>query len=140
MKHWDQRSRLNIAILVDVDGTLAGPYRAGQRALRPSAHDALKMSAQHAPTFLWSIAGAENGLRLIQEYPEIKPYVTGSFGKEEFPLHLVEKSFAIDDEGIDDAVERCRHVVLIESYDGGEDSDCLMEAVKAIVNAIREQV
>ena len=139
MKRWDQRSRLTFAILVDVDGTLVGPYRGGQRELRASAYEALKLLAQEAPVFLWSMAGGENGLRLIQEYPEIKSYVRGSFGKEEFPLHLIESPFAIDDDGVDDAVMRCCHVVLNESYEGGEDSGCLLEAARIVVKALQQE-
>lgn len=140
MKRWDQRSWLKVAILVDVDGTLVGPYRNGRRELRASACEALKLLAQQAPVFLWSIAGRDNGVRLIEEYPEIAPSVTGSFSKEEFPLHLIESPFAIDDDGVDDAVIRCHHVILNEPYEGGEDSGCLMEAAQTILSAIRGKI
>ena len=126
-------------MLVDVDGTLVGPYRNGRRELRASACKALKLLAQQAPVFLWSIAGHDNGSRLVQEYPELKPYIAGSFGKEEFPLHLIDHPFAIDDDGVDDAVLRCRNVVLDESYEDGEDSGCLLEAAHIVVDTLQQE-
>lgn len=139
MTHWDQQTRLTVAVLIDVDGTLAGLYRNGQRELRASAVDALKLLAQHAPVFLWSIAGAENGQRLIEEYPEILKYVAGSYGKENFPLDLIERPFAIDDEDLDDIVLRCNHVVLNETYEGGEDSGGLLEAARIVMEALQQE-
>ena len=137
MMHWDQRSKLHIAILVDVDGTLAGLYRQGKRELRASAAEALKLLAQQAPVFLWSIAGAENGQRLIEEYPEIRNDVGGSYGKQDFPLHLIKSPFAIDDEELDDVVLQCHHVILNETYEGGEDSGALLKAAQIVVDAIQ---
>jgi hypothetical protein len=137
MTHWDQRSKLTIAILVDVDGTLAGLYRQGKRELRASSAESLKLLAQQAPVFLWSTAGAENGLRLMQEYSEIKGYVAGSYGKQDFPLHLIESPFAIDDEELDDVVLQCHHVSLNETYEGGENSGDLLEAAQIVVDAVQ---
>jgi hypothetical protein len=125
--------------LVDVDGTLAGPYKEGKRTLRPSVLEALKLLAQHAPVFLWSIVGAENGQRLIEEYPKIRQYVAGSFSKQDFPLHLIERPFAIDDEDLDPTVLACDHVILSETYDGGEDSDSLLEAARLVVQALQQE-
>src|SRR5258708_4122514 len=55
------KERLGVAVLVDVDGTLVGPYRNGKRELRDSAYDALAILAEVAPVFLWSIVRADNG-------------------------------------------------------------------------------
>ncbi|MEJ5359425.1 MAG: hypothetical protein WHT06_12215 [Desulfobacterales bacterium] len=76
-------------MLVDVDGTPAGVYRNGRRPARPPAVEALRLLAGHAPVFLWSIAGEENGRRVIKEYPEIRPYVSGGFGQREFAFAKV---------------------------------------------------
>ena len=134
---WDQQSRLPVAVCVDVDGTLAGLYQSGRRELRSSAVVALELLSRHAPVFLWSIAGAENGDRLIEEFPQLRPFVTGCYSKEGFPLHLVDNAFAIDDGEIDQAVLECNHVVLDETYYGGEDSGSLLEAAKAVLAAMQ---
>lgn len=134
-----QHQHRPIAVLVDVDGTLVGPYKAGLRALRPSAQEALCLLAQHAPVFLWSIAGAENGQRLLEEYPELRPFIVGSYGKEDFPLHLITRPIAIDDEGIDDVVLSCEHIILGETYEGGADSGVLLEAARIVVDTIQRQ-
>lgn len=65
--HWDQQSKPTVAVLVDVDGTLVGPYKAGTRTLRPSAQEALRLLEQQTPVFLWSIARGENWQRLLEE-------------------------------------------------------------------------
>lgn len=65
------------------------------------------------------------------------PAVAGCWDKDEFPLHLVDCAWAIDDDGIDEAVLRCNHVILGESYEGGHDSDLLLEAARAVVDALR---
>lgn len=118
--------------MVDVDGTLAGPYCAGQRVLRTSAPDALALLAGHAPVFLWSIAGADNGHRLLREFPQLGRHVAGAYGKQDLPLDLVDHPFAIDDEDLDDVVLRCRHVILAESFRGGDDPPDLLEAARTI--------
>jgi hypothetical protein len=136
METWHQRSRLPVAVLVDVDGTLAGIYRSGRRNLRPSAVAALEILSREAPVFLWSIAGAENGWRLLQEFPALAPLVSGCFGKDEFPLHLVDVPFAIDDECVDEVVLECRYV-FVETHDEGRDSDSLLGAARVVVAAIQ---
>lgn len=135
----NQRQHISIAVLVDVDGTLAGPYKTGTRALRSSAHEALSLLTQHATVFLWSIAGAENGQRLLEEYPELRSLIAGNYGKEDFPLHLIERPIAIDDEGIDDVVLQCEHIILGETYEGEADTGSLLEAARIVVEAIQQQ-
>jgi hypothetical protein len=135
-RHQYQERRLAVAVFVDVDGTLVGPYRAGKRELRASASEVLAMLAEVAPVFLWSVVGAENGTRLLHEYPELQRYVTGSHGKADFPLDTVDTPFAIDDELLDDAVLRCRHFVLDTSYFGGVEEGDLRRAASAVVEEI----
>jgi hypothetical protein len=107
--------------------------------LRASAADTLKLLAQHAPVFLWSIAGADNGHRLLEEYPEIRNYVAGSYGKQDFPLHLIECPFAIDDETLDDVVLQCNHIILNKSYEGGKDSPDLLEAAPIVAETLQRE-
>lgn len=128
---------LTVAILVDVDGTLAGPYRQGRRELRPSARDVLAMLSRAAPVFLWSIVGPDNGARLLQEYPELRPHVKGCYGKLDFPLEKVERAFAIDDEARDAPVLRCRYFILDDMYWGGDELDDLRQVAAALVAEIQ---
>lgn len=136
-KQWAGISRLKTAILVDVDGTLAGIYRNGERPLRSSAPGALKMLSEHAPVFLWSIVGTKNAERLLQEYPEISQYVSGCYGKDGFPMDMVDQVFCIDDQLVDEQVINAENVFLVDCYEGGEDTGLLMDAVEAVVQHIR---
>lgn len=129
--------RFPVAIFVDVDGTLAGPYRQGMRELRASAGEALAMLSEVAPVFLWSFVGAENATRLLREFPELRPYVKGCYGKLDFPLETVELAYAIDDEALDEPVLACQRVGLCDSYRGGADSDDLLIVASAIVAELR---
>ncbi len=135
-KQWDGKSRLKSAVLVDVDGTLAGIYRNGKRPLRSSAPGALKILSEHAPVFLWSIVGAENAERLIQDYPEVSRYVSGCYGKEDFPMGMVNQVYCIDDQLVDEQVIDAENVVLVDCYEGGENTGLLMDAVKAVIKHI----
>ncbi len=128
--------RLPVAVLVDVDGTLASPYRQGRRELRPSAREALATLSGVAPVFLWSTVGAENGTRLLREFPELRPYVKGCYGKLDFPLDRVGRAFAIDDEVHDSPVLDCRAFYLVGSYRGGAEEDDLREAAAVLVAEI----
>ncbi|HEX6751811.1 MAG TPA: hypothetical protein VF092_31240 [Longimicrobium sp.] len=128
---------LPVAILVDVDGTLAGPYRQGRRELRPSARDVLAMLSEAAPVFLWSIVGADNGTRLLQEFPELRPYVKGCAGKMDFPLDTVGRPYAIDDEAVDAPVLSCYCHLLDGSYWGGDELDDLRRVAAELVAEIR---
>lgn len=135
---WNGRDRLRVAIFVDVDGTLASPYRNGKRELRSSASKALEMLSDHAPLFLWSIAGPENGLRLLKEFPHLKPFVSGCYGKEEFPFNLVDNPFCIDDEEVDDAVLKCSHII-VDTFMGGKNSNQLREAAQLITQQLTNE-
>jgi len=134
---WNGQSRLKIAVLIDVDGTLASAYRDGRRKLRPSALKVIKFLSSNAPVFLWSIAGKENGERLIEEFSELRPYIQGCWDKAEFPLDMVDYPYCIDDLDLDEAVLQCNHVILGYTWDGGDDPADLAEAARIIVEAIK---
>lgn len=136
MTRWDGRSRLHAAVLVDVDGTLASAYRNGKRELRPSALGALDLLSRHAPVFLWSVAGSENGARLLEEFPVLRQHVQASWSKSDFPLDKVDHPFCIDDLDVDAEVTRCRRVILGTTWDGGEDSGELLDAARVIIEAL----
>jgi hypothetical protein len=127
---------MDVAVFVDVDGTLVGPYRRGARELRPSAVEVVAMLADAAPVFLWSIVGPDNGRRLLKEFPELDRHVTGTCGKSDSPLETVARPFAIDDEAIDACVLACRHFILDSSYFGGADTDDLRRAATAVIAEI----
>ena len=137
MNAWNGRTRLEIAVLIDVDGTLASAYRNGRRELRPSALQSIKLLSSYAPVFLWSIAGERNPKRLLEEFAQLQPYIRGCWDKDEFPLEMVDSPYCIDDTDLDEAVRRCNHVILGLTWDGGDDPGDLTEAAKIIVEAIK---
>lgn len=139
MAYWNGKSRLTAAILVDVDGTLASAYRGGRRELRPSAMVALDLLSEHAPVFLWSVAGADNGDRLMHEFPGLTRYVQSAWMKSEFPLDKVDHPYCIDDMDLDDEVHRCTCVILNETWDGGADSGDLVEASQLIADDLAKR-
>lgn len=136
--NWNKSDRLKVIILVDVDGTLVSPYRAGKRELRSSAPKALELLSSHAPLFLWSIAGVENGLRLLKEFSQLRSLVSGCYGKDEFPLHLIDNPYCIDDEQVDDVVLQCNHVI-VDTFQGGMDSNDLLEAAQIVIRHITDK-
>ena len=136
---YDGGEKLEVAVLVDVDGTLAGLYENCIRPLRPSAIPALKLLSDHAPVFLWSVVGHENGRRLLREYPELREFISGCFDKELFPLDRVEVPYCIDDNVNHEKVYGCQHVILETSYLGGKDTGDLMEAAEVIVADIKKR-
>ena len=136
----DRDEKLKVAILVDIDGTLAGLYEKGVRELRSTAIPALKLLSDHAPVFLWSAAGNVNGEGLLQEYPELRKFISGCYSKDDFPVDLVERPYCIDDDVNHENIYGCRHVILEGSYNGGKDSGDLMEAAKVIVADIKRRL
>lgn len=136
--NWNRRDRLKVAILVDVDGTLVSPYRNSKRELRSSAPKALELLSSHAPLFLWSIAGPENGWRLLKEFSQFRSLVSGCYGKSEFPLHLVDNPYCIDDEQVDDEVLQCNQVI-VDTFQGGKDSNDLLEAAQIVIRHITDK-
>ena len=135
---WNGQTRLETAVLIDVDGTLASAYRNGRRELRPSALKSIKLLSNYAPVFLWSIAGERNPKRLLEEFSELQPYIRGCWGKDEFPLEMVDYPYCIDDTDLDEAVRRCDHVILGQTWDGGDDPGDLAEAARVIVEALKK--
>nr|MBC8385397.1 hypothetical protein [Candidatus Cloacimonadota bacterium] len=89
-----------IAVLIDVDGTLASPYFNGKRKIRPTAEEAMSRISKYAELYLWSIAGSDNGDRLLQEFPELQKYISGTFAKEDFPKQKFGQIYCIDDEAL----------------------------------------
>ncbi len=83
-RSWSGKSRLSIAVLVDVDGTLAGVYRNGRRPIRPTAEVALRLRSSYAPVFLGSIAGEENGRRSLRSTPRTARTFQAFSGKGSF--------------------------------------------------------
>jgi hypothetical protein len=137
---WPDKGRLKTAVLVDVDGCLAGKYYKGKREIRPNALGAIKMLSEHAPVFLWSIVSG-NAERLLAEFPQLGPYVAGCYGKNDFPFGTAECLYCIDDVGSDEALLKCHHVIILnETYNGGPCSGLLMNAVKIIVDHISQEM
>ena len=135
---WDGEARLEAAVMVDVDGTLASLYSQGRRALRSGALEALRSLAVEAPVFLWSAAGAENGERLLEEYPQLSEVISGCFGKDEAPLARIAAVYCIDDELIDPAVLECRYE-LVAPCEGEAEAEPLLRAAEAIVEQLRSR-
>ena len=124
---------LKTAVLLDVDGTLVGPYKDGKRKIRPSALTAIKILSQHSTLFLWSVVPG-NAERLISEFPELTAYVCACYAQDEFPFHAVETVFCIDDEEVAPVLQY--NHVIVDTYDGGPDSGLLLEAAEMIVQHI----
>lgn len=125
-----------IAVLIDVDGTLVSPYFQGKRKIHPTSTEAIRKIVEHAEVFLWSCAGADNGERLLKEFPELQKYIRGSFGKQDFPKNKFDKIFCIEDEALDEEVLSENYVILNDTYNGEEDSGVLLEAVRIIIDEI----
>ena len=53
--HWDGVTPLDVAVMVDVDGTLAGVYDGETRPVREDISKALEILSKAAPVILWSI-------------------------------------------------------------------------------------
>jgi hypothetical protein len=94
--------------------------------------------AQVAPVYLWSAAGRENPERLLQEYPELGPYVRGTLDKSGSPLDRFRRPYCIDDEEMDDVVLSCPRVIVSTYDEGDTDDGVLARAAELIVEAIRD--
>ena len=83
--------------------------------------------------FLWSLGGPENGHRLTVEFPQIAPFVSGFFHKDDFPLHLVDHPVAIDDEGVwRHDTPHLAEIYVIPPYAGGVDDGILPGLVQEL--------
>jgi hypothetical protein len=137
-KPWNGRARRAVAVFVDVDGTLAGIYRRGRRALRPGALAALRALAAETSVFLWSAAGSDNGARLLVEFPELAPFVDSSWDKATALAARVDRPFCIDDQGDEEAVLAC-HAVIVDSFDEADPVASIIEAAEYILTCVRRQ-
>ncbi len=132
----DAVTQLEVAFLFDVDGTIGGLYRDGHRPLRPGTLEAMERLAGFGPVFVWSIVDG-NASRLLEEYPELRRFVTGAASKDAFwDCYTVDHAFAVDDLDLDEPVRRC-HIVLVSEYSGGDGDD---GQLRSAVDWIVEQV
>ncbi len=65
-------------------------------------------------------------------------YVSGCYGKEDFPVDMVDQVFCIDDQLVDEQVTNTDNVFLADCYEGGEDAGLLMEATRAVARLLRQ--
>lgn len=135
MTRWDGKSNIDVAVMVDIDGTLCTPPTVGKRELRPDAVDALRELAIVAEVVLWSMGGREVGERVLEQFPELVPFVSFVGGKGDLPCHLIGEIYAIDDGNVTECV-RNGNRITIASYHGGVDSK-LLEAACMIGDDIR---
>ncbi|UCG51688.1 MAG: hypothetical protein JSW58_16135 [Candidatus Latescibacterota bacterium] len=136
MPNWDGRSRIHVAVMVDIDGTLCSPPENGIRALRPDAEAALRGLSIVAHVVLWSIGGREIGERVLEQFPELVPHVSFVAGKGDLPCHLIDLTYSIDDGKVEEC-ERRGNRVIVDRYEGGDSSGLLLEAACMIADDIR---
>ena len=136
MSNWDGISNIDVAVMVDIDGTLCSPPVCGKRVLRPDAEEALRELSLVAHVVLWSTAGRQNGERVLEQFPQLVPYVSHVAGKADLPCHLIGLAYCIDD-GAVDGCEKRGNQFIIERFNGGENSGALLEAASIIADDIR---
>ena len=137
MSIWDGISKIDVAVMVDIDGTLCSPPVCGKRVLRPSAEKALKELSRVAHVVLWSTAGRRAGESLLEQFPQLTPYVSYIAGKADLPCHLIGLAYCIDDGPVEGCVQRGNQII-VERFNGGEDAGALLEAVSIIADDIRQ--
>mgnify|MGYP001824413144 FL=1 len=137
MRSGDGASEIDVAVFVDIDGTLCSFPKAGHRELRPYAVDALRELSTVAHVVLWSMGGRGAGERVLQKFPEIAPYVSHVTDKASAPFDLVRDAYTIDDGDVTECTARGNRIT-VSSFKGGEDSGALLEAAQKIVNDIRQ--
>ncbi len=136
MMRWDGKTNIEVAVMVDIDGTLCSPPKAGKRDLRPDAVDALRELSVVSHVVLWSMGGREAGERVVEQFPELAPYVSFIAEKGDLPCHLIGELYAIDDGDVTECVKN-GNLVTVVSYKGGADSGELLEAACMTVDDIR---
>lgn len=57
---WDGETPLGVAVMLDIDGTLAGICQDGDRPVRDNVRKALAMLSGVAPVILWSMGCANS--------------------------------------------------------------------------------
>ena len=134
---WDGKKPIDIAVMVDVDGTLAGVYEGDVRPVRENVAKALEILSKLAPVILWSMGGEDNCMRLLREHPELIPQVSYIGHKIGFPLELIKHPFCIDDQEADEIVLQCDRVI-VDTYYGGKDSGQFLEATRIVAKAVEE--
>jgi hypothetical protein len=139
MSNWDGVSNIDVAVMVDIDGTLCSPPVCGKRVLRPDAEEALRELSRVAHVILWSTAGRKTGERVLEQFPRLAPYVSYVAGKADLPCHLIGLAYCIDDGDVDGCIQRGNQVI-VERFNGGEDSGVLLEAASIIADDIRQNV
>jgi len=136
MSNWDGVSNIDVAVMVDIDGTLCSPPVCGKRVLRPDAEEALRKLSEVAHVILWSTGGRHPGELVLKQFPQLASYVSYVAGKADLPCHLIGLAYCIDDGAVDGCVQRGNQI-LIERFNGGEDSGALLEAAGIIADDIR---
>ena len=139
MQRWDGESKIDVAVLVDIDGTLCSFPKAGHRELRPYAVDALRELSTVAHVMLWSMGGRDAGERVLKRFPELVPYVSYVADKGDLPGHLIRDAYSIDDGDVKEWVVNGNRIT-VSSYRGGEDNGVLLEAARRITDDIRRNV
>ncbi|UCH82632.1 MAG: hypothetical protein JSW50_09080 [Candidatus Latescibacterota bacterium] len=133
---WDGISNIDVAVMVDVDGTLCSPPVCGKRVLRPDAEEALRELSRVAHVVLWSMSGRHVGELVLEQFPQLAPYVSYVAGKADLPCHLIGLAYCIDDGAVGGCVKRGNQVI-VERFNGGDKSGALLEAAKIIADDIR---
>lgn len=136
MSSWDGISNIDVAVMVDIDGTLCSPPVCGKRVLRPDAEKALRELSRVAHVVLWSTSGRQNGERVLEQFPQLAPYVSLVAGKADLPCHLIGLAYCIDDGTVEGCVKRGNQII-VERFNGGENSGALFEAARIIADDIR---
>jgi len=98
--------------------------------------DGMRALQRHAPVFLWSVAGRENGERLLNEYSDLRSLVTGCFDKDSFPVERVRCVYCIDDEAVDEVV-RSAHHFLVPTFNELPDPGGFLDAVTDLLRSLR---
>ncbi|MEJ2722798.1 MAG: hypothetical protein P8181_16920 [bacterium] len=136
MPTWDGETPISVAVLVDIDGTICTPPVCGSRTLRPDAVAAFKELSMVGHVILWSMGGRNAGVRVLEQFPQLKPYVCHVTDKNALPFHLIDLMYSIDDGDVTECVRKGNRLI-IDRYKGGEDSGLLLEAASIIADDIR---
>ena len=139
MQRWDGESKIDVAVLVDIDGTLCSFPKAGHRELRPCAVEALRELSSVAHVVLWSMGGRGAGERILKRFPELAPYVSHVAGKGDLSCDLIRDAYSIDDGDVKECAVNGNRIT-VSSFRGGEDDGVLLEAARRIMDDIRRIV
>ena len=59
--------------------------------------------------------------------------------EDKFPLDTVQQAYCIDDEAVDPQVFKC-NCVIVDTYNGGEESGLLLEAAELVIDDMKRQI